>query len=121
MQRQQSKQEELTEEEEMKQQQRMVIMRDLMWKIRSTERVDAENRWWFSELLAAECEKAWIHTGWKDTVQKWYYWLEDVKKKDEMHQKKVEQQIKSAEGTAGLLHKITKSRSQHHGREGLGE
>ena len=40
--------------------------------------------------------------------------LEDLKKKDEkekmeeMHLKKVEQMIKSAEGNAGLLHKITK-------------
>ena len=39
------------EEEEMKQQ-RMVIMKDLIRKIRSKERVDAENRWWVSELLA---------------------------------------------------------------------
>ena len=40
--------------------------------------------------------------------------MEDMKKKDEkekmeeMHQKKVEQMIKSAEGIAGLLYKITK-------------
>ena len=45
----------------------------------------------------------------------WRDWLEDMKKKDEkenmeeMHQKKVEQMIKSAEGSAGLLHKIRKS------------
>ena len=24
---------------------------------------DAENRWWVTELLAANCEKAWIHPG----------------------------------------------------------
>ena len=59
-------------------------------------------------------KKAWIHTGCEDTMQKWYHWLEDMKKKDEkekmeeMHQKKVEQMIKSAEGSAGLLHKITR-------------
>ena len=47
-------------------------------------------------------------------MQKWYNWLEDMKKKDEkkkmeeMHQHKVEQVIKSAEGSAGLLHRITK-------------
>ena len=46
-------------------------------------------------------------------MQKWYHWLEDMKKKDEkekmeeMHQKKVEQMIKRAEGSAGLFHKIT--------------
>ena len=44
----------------MKQQQRMVIMKDLMRKIRSKGSMDAKNRWWVSELLAADCEKAWI-------------------------------------------------------------
>ena len=29
-----------------------------------------------SELLAADCEKAWIHTGREDTMQQWYNWLE---------------------------------------------
>ena len=33
-------------------------------KIRPEGRMDAKNRWWVSELLAADCEKAWIHTGW---------------------------------------------------------
>ena len=68
LQRRQSKQEESTEEEEMKQQQRMVIMKDLIRKIRSKGRMDAKSRWWVSELLAAECEKAWIHTGWEDIL-----------------------------------------------------
>ena len=42
-----------------------------------------------------------------------FYWLEDMKKKDEkekmeeMHQHKVARMIKSAEGSDGLLHKIT--------------
>ena len=50
----------------------------------------------------------------EDTMRKWFNWLEYVKKKDEkekmeeMHQHKVAQMIKSAEGSAGLLHKITK-------------
>ena len=74
-------------------------------------RSDAKNRWWVSELLAKGCEKAWIHTAWEDTVHKWYEWLEYMKKKDEnskmeeMHQRKVEKMIKSAEGSAGLLRK----------------
>ena len=48
------------------------------------------------------------------TKQKWYEWLEKKKREDEknkmedMHQQKVTQMIKSAEGRAGLLHKITK-------------
>ena len=50
-------------ENEMKQQQRMKVMKDLSKRIRSTCRVNAENRWWVTELLAADCEKAWIHSG----------------------------------------------------------
>ena len=83
LQRLQSKQEELTEEEEMKQQQRMAIMKDLEKKIKSRGSMDAKNRWWVSEMLAKDCEKAWAHTGWEDIMQKWYEWLEHVEKKDE--------------------------------------
>ena len=72
LQRLQGKQEEPTEGEEMKQQQRMQIIQDLTRKIRSKGRMDAESRWWVTELLAADCEKAWIHAGWEDTVQEWY-------------------------------------------------
>ena len=103
-----------TEQEEMKQQQRMAIMKDLKKKSRSKGRMDAPNLWWVSELLARDCEEAWIHTGWEDTLQKWYEWLEHLKKKDEkekmeeMHQRKVKKLIKSAEGSAGHLHNITK-------------
>ena len=73
-----SKQDVSTEVAEMKQQRRMKIMRDLTRKIRSKGRMDAESRWWVTELLAADCEKAWIHAGWEDTVQKWYKWLEEM-------------------------------------------
>ena len=113
MQRLQSKQEESAKEEEkMKQQQRMKIMNDLTKKFRSKGRMDAESRWWVSELLAADCVKASIHPGWEDTMQKWYDWPEKMKnekgKMEEMHQQKVAQMIKSAEGSAGVLDKITK-------------
>ena len=57
VQRLQSKHEESTEGEVMKQQQRMKIMKALTKKIRSEERVDAENRWW---LLSC----------WRQTVRK---------------------------------------------------
>ena len=70
MQRLQSKQEDSTEEEEMKQQQRMTITKDVIKKIRSKGRMDAKKRWWVSELLTKDCERAWIHTGWEDTMQK---------------------------------------------------
>ena len=94
-----------TEEEEMKRQRRMKIMKDMTKKIRSRGRMDAESRWWVAELLAADCEKAWIHPGWEVAMQKWYEWLEKGKRKmgkakmEEMHQQKVAQMIKSAEGS----------------------
>ena len=55
-----------------REQQRMKTLKDLTKKIRSKGRMDAESRWWVSELLAADCEKAWNHAGWEDTVQKWF-------------------------------------------------
>ena len=78
--------------------------------------MDAENRWWVSEFLAADCERAWIHPGWEDTMHKWYEWLwgymkkkDEKEKMEEMHKRKVEKMNKrSAEERAGLLHKITK-------------
>ena len=56
-------------------------------------------------------KKAWIHTGWEDATQKWWYkWLEEMNKKGEtekmkeMHQHKVTQMITSGEGSVGFLH-----------------
>ena len=83
-----------TEKEEMKQQQRMKGMKDMTRKIKAKGRMDANNSWWVSEFLAADCEKAWVHSGWEDIMQKWYAWLCAMKKKDEakkmeeVHQKK---------------------------------
>ena len=97
----------------MKRQQRMKIMKNMTKKIRSKERMDAHNRWWVAELLA-DCEKAWLHPEEEETMQKWYVWLEEMKKKDErknleeLQQQRVNQMIKSAEVSVGLLHKITK-------------
>ena len=61
---------------------------------------------------AKDCEKAWIHTGWEDTMQKIVRMAgapeEEISEKmEEMHERKVEKMIKSAEGSAGFLHKIT--------------
>ena len=48
-------------------------------------------------------------------MRKWYDWLCEMRRKDEAkkmeeeQQEKVSQMIKSADGSAGLLHKITKS------------
>ena len=63
-------QEELDEVEESKQQKRLKITKDLTKKIRSEDRMDAESRWSVTELLAAECEKAWVRPGWEDS-KKW--------------------------------------------------
>ena len=81
VQRLQSKQEVSTEVEKMKQQQRMKIIKDLTRKIISKGRMDGESRWWVTELLAADCEKAWIHAGWEDVMQKWYEWLGWMRRK----------------------------------------
>ena len=86
----------------------MVIVKDLIKKIRSKGRVDAKS------LLSC----------WRQTVRKrgftqdgrilcrsGFKWLEDMKKKDEkenleeMHEHKVAQMTKSPEGSAGLVHK----------------
>ena len=56
----------------MKQQHRMKMRKDLTKKITSKGRMDAESQWWVTELLAADSEKAWIHPGWEDTMQKVY-------------------------------------------------
>ena len=31
--------------------------------------MDANNSWWVSEFLAADCEKAWLHAGWEDAMK----------------------------------------------------
>ena len=67
----------------MRQQQRMANMKGLKTNIRSTGSTDPQNRWWVAEMLAKSCEKAWARTGWEDTMQKWYEWLEHMKEKDE--------------------------------------
>ena len=38
----------------------MKVMNDMTKKTRSKGRMDAESRWWVAELLAADCEKAWL-------------------------------------------------------------
>ena len=51
-------QESQTEKEVMRQQQRTKVMKDVTKKVRSKGRMDANNNWWVSELLAADCEKS---------------------------------------------------------------
>ena len=86
-----------TEEEEMKQQQRMKTMTDMISK---------RNSAWTRTTIGGYPE-------WEETVQPWFYWLHEMKKKDvekrkeEKHQKLVKRVITSAEGRAGFLHRIT--------------
>ena len=47
-------------------------------KIRPKGKMEAENQWWVAELLAADCEKAWLHPGVEETMQKRYAWLENM-------------------------------------------
>ena len=73
----------------------MKVMKDMTKKIRSRGRMDAESRWWVAELLAADCEKGWLHPEEEETMQKWYIWLgkmrneDDKRKMEELHQQKV--------------------------------
>ena len=92
----------------------MKIMKEMVKKIRARGRMDAENRWWVAELLAVDCETAWLHPAEEETMPKWYALLEERKEKDEkenmeeMHQARVNRMIKNSEGSAGLWHKISK-------------
>ena len=61
--------------------QRMNITKDMAKKITAKGRMDANSSGWVSELLAADCEKAWLQTGWEHTMQKRYDWLREMKKK----------------------------------------
>ena len=78
----------------------MAIMKDRIRQIRSKGRTDAKNRWW----VVTACAKTYTHAGSEDAMQKWYEWLEYVRK-----------MIESAEGSAGRLHKITKPRMWRRG------
>ena len=65
-------------------------------------------------MLAADCETAWLHPGEEETMQKGYILAGENEKEDckrkmkDMHQRRVNQMIKSAKGSAGVLHKFTK-------------
>ena len=91
----------------------MKVMKVMTKRIRSKGRMDAENGWWVAELLAAACEKASLHPEEEETMQKIFLVGKmkkgrDRRKMEELQQQKVSQMIKSAEGSAGLLHKITR-------------
>ena len=97
----------------------MKVMKDMPKKIRSKERMGANNRWWVAELLAANCEKAWLHPEEEEeTMQKFKKMLENMKKKDdkrkieELHQQKVRSRVRKA-----VLGSCTRSRSPEHGEE----
>ena len=68
LQRSNSMQASKTEEQGMKQHQRVKTMTDMIRRIKAKGGVDANNSWWDSELLAADCRKAVLHPEWEDTV-----------------------------------------------------
>ena len=73
-------------------------MKDLMKKNQIERKDGCQNRWWVSELLAKDCEEAWIHAGWEDEKKKW---------RRRISERWIIYMIKSAEGSDGILHKIT--------------
>ena len=99
-----------TEKEEMREQRRINMTTDMTMKIKSKGRMDANNSWWVSDLMAADRKKTWLHPEWEDTVRRWHKWLYEMKKKYEekrkvFHQQLVSRMIKSADGGTGLLRK----------------
>ena len=77
--------------EEMRQLQRMQVMTDMTKKIKSKGRKEVKNSWWVSELLAADCQTAWLHPGWEDTLLQWCNCMFEMKK-DEGKRMAVEHQ-----------------------------
>ena len=73
----------------------MKVMKDITKKSKQKVELIINNSWWVSELLAADCEKAWLHAGLGDIMQKWYDWLPEVKKKGEVKKMEEEHQKKS--------------------------
>ena len=56
---------EQTEEEEVRQQTRMDVMKRMLRRMRAKGRMHVHNRWWVSELLVVDCEKAWLDPEWE--------------------------------------------------------
>ena len=82
-------------------------------RVKAKGRMNANNSWWVSDLVAATCECAGLNRDWDGTAQSLQEWLCEMKKKDEgqkeeEHQKLVRRMIASAEGGAGWLHRISK-------------
>ena len=115
----QSMNEDCTEEEEMRSQQRMKLMKDFTKKIRSRGWMNAKNRWWVADLLAANCEKAWPHSVEETKMQGWFSWLEDLKKKDEKKQMEEmhQQQASWLRVPKAVRGSCTKSQNPQHGEE----
>ena len=103
-----------TEQEEMRRQQRMKVMKDMSRKIDQKEgwmprtdgrllncwRQTAKRRGSIQKKKKKICKNGSI--GWKTKKE------DDGRNMEEMHQQRVNLNDQSAEGSAGLLHKITK-------------
>ena len=68
------------------------------------------NRWWVSELLAADCDEVCLNQEGEVTMQQWYKWVQANKEKNEKesmeeeHRQLVEKMKTRAEGGAAFLH-----------------
>ena len=78
-------------------------MATMMRTVQAKCRMDAQNCWGGSvKCWRLVVKKAWHHPKWEDTMQQWYYWLHVGKKdvgrrREEEHQKLVNQMISGAE------------------------
>ena len=45
------------------------MVKDMTRNLKTIGRMAANKSWWVSDLLAAECDKAWLHAGFDDTMQ----------------------------------------------------
>ena len=72
-----------TEDEELKQQRRMKVMTDV-----TKNQLKRQNGRWISEFLPMAKGRG-ITKNWEDTVQQWYNWLHEKKKKKKKGEKVV--------------------------------
>ena len=66
------------------------VMARLMRNLTSQRVNGCADSWWSIELLAAGSLEAWVHPEWVDTMQRWYKWLYEMKKKGEEKRMEVE-------------------------------
>ena len=119
-----------TEEEEVTQQENMAGMARMVRKIKKKKQKAKWTRktvsWWVSELSAADRKRAWLHPEWADTMQEWYKWLHEErrrtrkKRREKQRKKLVPRMTSGGERGAGFLHKLTQNELRGEGFAGAG-